>query len=434
MKVWLCTLQRAPTATSSWISTKGPTRVSIPDLAAVEVREAVDDHAVAEAAVPDQAVRRVVAGGGRASASGGHVRSLDLLETGVVRVWIDLANSPHPRIFGAIAARLEAAGATAVVTVRDHAQTAQLARERWPDAPVVGPPSGRGGRAARVRETAARARELIGWARGARPDVALSHNSYGQLAAAWRLGIPIVTAMDFEYQPANHLAFRLADRVLLPAVVPERVVRRQGARPAKTIRYPGFKEELYLEAPPVGRSVLAGLGLQRDDGAFVAVARAEAAGAAYHPRENPVFFDCVRRLVEREGATCVVLVRKEWQRLAFEEASLPRCVIPDEVVDGNALLAETDLFLGGGGTMTREAALLGIPTYSVLAGRRPAVDRALEAEGRLRYISMASELEPAAVGRSTPRSSEELREHAEAIADVFVGAVFDLGERGSARR
>ena len=36
----------------------------------------------------------------------------------------------------------------------------------------------------------------------------------------------------------------------------------------------------------------------------------------------------------------------------------------DKVVDGKALLRFTDVFIGSGGTMTAEAALMGIPTIS----------------------------------------------------------------------
>ena len=52
--------------------------------------------------------------------------------------------------------------------------------------------------------------------------------------------------MDFEHQPANHLAFRLATTVLVPELLPLRVIRRQGAVQAKVVRYPGLKEELYF--------------------------------------------------------------------------------------------------------------------------------------------------------------------------------------------
>src|SRR5579864_8865278 len=36
----------------------------------------------------------------------------------------------------------------------------------------------------------------------------------------------------------------------------------------------------------------------------------------------------------------------------------------DKVIDGKALLRFTDVFIGSGGTMTAEAALMGIPTIS----------------------------------------------------------------------
>ena len=36
--------------------------------------------------------------------------------------------------------------------------------------------------------------------------------------------------------------------------------------------------------------------------------------------------------------------------------------------------------------MTREAALMGVPTYSLFAGEQPAVDRELERQGLLRCL------------------------------------------------
>ena len=76
-------------------------------------------------------------------------------------------------------------------------------------------------------------RELRRWARAERPDVALSYNSYAQILAARSLGIPAVTGMDYEHQPLNHVAFRAAQRILLPEAVPASVVRRQGRGPAR---------------------------------------------------------------------------------------------------------------------------------------------------------------------------------------------------------
>src|SRR5438128_2581616 len=128
-----------------------------------------------------------------------------------MRIWIDLSNSPHPLLFGPIARRLEEAGHPVLITARDNAQTVELARERWSDIAVIGGVSPKG-RRAKAGAIWRRVTDLRRWAKTMLPDVALSHNSYAQVLAARTLRIPAVTAMDFEHQPANHIAFRLADR------------------------------------------------------------------------------------------------------------------------------------------------------------------------------------------------------------------------------
>ena len=149
-----------------------------------------------------------------------------------MRVWIDLSNSPHPLLFEPIARQLEASGAVVSVTARDNAQTVELARQRWRDVEVIGGPSPPG-RAAKGGSMLERVRALASWARRERPDVALSHNSYAQIVAARLLRIRVVTAMDYEHQPANHLAFRLADTVLLPAALESSRLRALGATRAR---------------------------------------------------------------------------------------------------------------------------------------------------------------------------------------------------------
>ncbi len=55
-----------------------------------------------------------------------------------MRVWIDIANSPHVGLFDPVVKHMRDRGRTLLLTARDHAQTAHLARERWPDVTVVG--------------------------------------------------------------------------------------------------------------------------------------------------------------------------------------------------------------------------------------------------------------------------------------------------------
>lgn len=344
-----------------------------------------------------------------------------------MKVWIDLANSPHPLLFAPIARRLEAEGAEVAITVRDHAQTGELALQRWPEAAVIGT-----GRLARPRAILGRARELGRWARRERPDVALSHNAYAQIVAARALRIRAVTAMDYEHQPANHLAFRAAQTILLPEAVPQRAVRRQGARPGKVIRYPGLKEEVYLADFEPDPGIESMLGLDRSGGLGLAAARAAPAGAAYHRAENPLFEQALRVLSERGEHLVVVLARHPEQRRAIAALGFERVVIPEAAVDGRSLLWAADLFVGAGGTMTREAALLGTPTYSIFSGPQAAVDVLLERRGLLTHLrdperlpagrpGLAGQVGPAAAGGRSGRL-EQLRLDGARIIEHFVAA------------
>src|SRR5262249_36432932 len=138
-----------------------------------------------------------------------------------VRVWIDLANTPHVPFFAPIRARLMERGHDVLLTARDFAQTVPQAAARGWSFETIGPHGG-SGLAAKGRTLAARAVSLSRFAAAARPDVAVGHNSYAQSLAARMRGVPSVTLMDYEHTPANHLSFRLADRVLVPSLLEPR--------------------------------------------------------------------------------------------------------------------------------------------------------------------------------------------------------------------
>ena len=341
--------------------------------------------------------------------------------TGPLEVWIDLANSPHPLLFAPVARRIEELGHRVLITARDHAQTVELARRTWPGLDVVGGPSPRD-RLGKARALLDRAAALRRWAADRRPHVALSHNSYAQIVAARAARIPAVTAMDFEHQPANHLAFRLAKLVLLPEALPATTTRRQGATRRKVRRYPGLKEALYLGDFEPDPGALAELGITRSNARALVVARTPPVRAIYHRFGNPLFADALRVIGRQPEVRCVVLPRYREQVRELREMNLANCAIPSSAIDSRSLMYEADLVIGAGGTMTREAALMGIPTFTLFAGRPPAVDRWLEQRGMLRRLTSPQQL--AAVGRRPrePHPIEELRSSGMTARDVFVEA------------
>jgi predicted glycosyltransferase len=335
-----------------------------------------------------------------------------------MRVWVDLANSPHPVLFAPVVRRLTELGAEVELTARDHAQTAALAVERWPDVEVIGGASPHGSQA-KAGGLLRRTLNLRRWARARRIDVALSHNSYAQLLAARSLGIPAVTGMDYEHQPANHIGFRCARRILVPTALPVPTLRRQGATAAKLVRYDGLKEELYLgEFVPDAR-VLERVGVDPKRDRALVVARTAPVGAAYHRAENPMLLRAVEWAARQDGVDVVVLARHPEQRSAIEALGLPTVRVPDAAIDGLSLTWHADLFLGAGGTMTREAALLGVRTYSVFAGRPAAVDRALEQRGLLLRLDSPQEIAQITRGTVARRASADVRAQGERLIELF---------------
>jgi len=79
--------------------------------------------------------------------------------------------------------------------------------------------------------------------------------------------------------------------------------------------------------------------------------------------------------------------------------------IPERPIDGRALLATVDFTIGAGGTMTRESALLGTPTYTVFLGKLAAVDAELIRLGRIVDLRDEGTL-PAVERRRTPTRAQ----------------------------
>lgn len=336
-----------------------------------------------------------------------------------MRIWIDLANSPHVALFRPVVDELRRRGWEPVLTAREHAQTVPLAARLWDDVEVVGGPSPAGG-AAKARAIAARAASLRSFARRARADVALSHGSYAQILAARAVGLPAVTMMDYEHQPANHLSFRVAARVLVPEAFPARALARFGASERKVRRYPGYKEELYLAGWRPDDDGLRGLG--SDDARVLAVMRPPPEGALYHRHGNRRFDEVLDAARGQPEVDVVLLPRNDEQRRRYGQ--LQRVTVLDGPVDGVALLLAADLTIGGGGTMSRESALLGTPTYTVFLGRLSAVDSALMREGRLRDLRAEGALPEF---RKKARSAERpLAERAAVILERIVAALEEV--------
>jgi len=332
----------------------------------------------------------------------------------MLRIWIDLANSPHVPFFNALRKEFLARGHEVEVSAREFAQTIELAESAGLSPVVIG---GHGGRELKDKagNLIGRARALRRWARGRRFDLAVSHNSYSQIIAARALWLQTVTLMDYEHQPANHLAFRLASRVIVPRAFPAAALRRYGASERKVRRYDGFKEDVYLADwhPGDGEKERLLKSLNASAEQVLIVVRPPARDALYHRFDNKLFDALLEHLLAQHGVRVVLLARNDAQREEFiTRHQSERIIAPHAALDGATLIATADLVVSAGGTMNREAAALGVPVATVYAGEWAAVDEQLVREGRLKRIRTQADIHALRISRkeaANPRRALNVR-------------------------
>jgi uncharacterized protein len=337
-----------------------------------------------------------------------------------MRIWIDLANSPHVPFFRALIPEFTNRGHHVEITARDFAETVALAEAALLNAETVG---GHGGKelSGKAGNLFTRALQLHEWMRGRHFDLAVSHNSYSQILSARARRLPTVTLMDYEHQPANHLAFRLATRVIVPAAFPVESLRRYGAKSKKVRRYSGTKEDVYLAdfQPDPGFSwQLNSIGVEPND--VLVVMRPPAVEALYHRFENQLFDDLLDKLCATDGVRIVLLARSNSQRKAYEARRSEKLIVPSSVLDGTNLIAASDLVISAGGTMNREAAALGVPAATIYAGKWAAVDEELCRTGRLIRISSAEDFVKIPVKKKVEREPRRATNVRSEVIDLIL--------------
>lgn len=321
------------------------------------------------------------------------------------KIWIDLENTPHIPFFKAIIRELEKRGQTAVVTARDAYQTCEMAARYGLTYTRIGHHYGRS-KLFKVWGLFARSVQLVPFALREKPFLALNHGSRTQTLASKLLRIPVVSIGDYEH--AAELFLWRASWEIVPDVIPQEHVHWQTK--GRIRKYSGIKEDVYVPDFRPDPSILAELGLKGDD--IIVTVRPPATEAHYHNPEAEVLFErFMDRVCKTQGVRAVLLPRSPIQAAEIN-AKWPqwflgrKVIIPDSVVEGLNLLWHSDLVVSGGGTMNREAAALGVPVYSIFRGRIGAVDRHLQAEGRLALIENVDQVHTKIALRARPKGSQ----------------------------
>jgi predicted glycosyltransferase len=237
------------------------------------------------------------------------------------------------------------------------------------------------------------------------PRLVVSASRSAALAAR-SLGVPSFVVCDYEH--VNLAVFRLSGSyILYPDVIGSDAFVARGFPHSRLIPFQGMKEDLSFAdvdlaaEPPVDFPELTSHELPR------ILFRPPAEESHYHRMESS---DVAQAVLQHFSSRddCIVLYspRYDWQIASlwrYEWKVLP--VVLQTAIPFVALLKSVDVVISGGGTMTREAAYLGVPAISIFHGAPSGVDAYLESLGRLIIIHELSDLERIDVrtlSKSTP--------------------------------
>lgn len=302
-----------------------------------------------------------------------------------MRIWIDMTNSPHVMFFAPIIKALEKEGHSILVTSREHSQTTELLRFHRINSIVIGKHAG----SSMIRKAflvPVRVFSLVGSMRGKRIDVCVVHQSFYGIIAAFLLGIK-KRIYIFDNERAfwqNFLAVPFATQVICPGAISQSRLFSMRLK-----KYPGIKESIYLSDFSPDRGILKKLGLSAKK--KIIVMRPEPYSAAYYSGKKNVLFPLIQDIIEKRPDWQVVLIpRDAEQRRGFNESFGKKIIVTEDAIDAPSLLYHAGAMIGAGGTMNREAAVLGVPVISLYGEKLLAVDKWLISQGFMKHAVSVS--------------------------------------------
>ncbi len=313
------------------------------------------------------------------------------MNVGNPTVWIDIDNPPQVQYLAPVAEELERRGFRVVITARDNAITHQLLRDRGTPFLPVGRAFGKQ-KWKKVSGVLGRALRLVLAVQGTSPKMILCASRSGALAARLR-GIPGFIICDYEHAELSSYT-KLGTYVAFPDSIDQEIFRSRGFASDRVLPFPGLKEHLTFHGRDIAsEETFRPFGL--DPAHAVVAFRPPAAEAHYYSSKSKVVYEALLdHLAARDDIHLVFLPRYSWQAEQLNCWNW-RCpvLVPENPIPPVSLLKGADLVISSGGTMLREAAFLGVPSYSIFQSAIGEVDKDLEAKGQLILIKGPEEFD-----------------------------------------
>ncbi len=311
-------------------------------------------------------------------------------EEKVLKVLIDILTPKQVMFFLELKKELKKRNIEVILLTRAYREVNDLLKRKKENVIVIGRHGGNV-LSEKLLASTERIRDLIPIFIKTKPDICISFSSPECSRVSYGLGIPHICISDSPHAVAvSKLSIPLSEKLISPKMIHKDNWTRYGINKEKIVQYNALDPWVWLKDFNPDYKILDKIGLNENH-PIVTIRLAEeyASYLLGNKSEKNISMEKLAKKLtsENKDIQVVIIPRYLNQIEKFKEIQNNKIIIMDSIVDGPSLLYYSNVFIGAGGTMSAEAALLGIPTFSCFPGKSYIIEQYLIEKGLIKRVT-----------------------------------------------
>ena len=276
-----------------------------------------------------------------------------------MKIWIDIL-TPKQLLFSEPIVERLGKKHNILCTSRKYEEVSKLAKIRHFDLVFVGKHGG-GNKKNKLKASIERIDKLSKKIQKFEPEVVISFGSPEAARISFGLGIKHIMFCDSPHANAvMKLTLPLIQKLFIPYVISKKEFSKYGINEKDIVQYKAIDAVVTMQRE-INEKIVSPFKNNNKKNILIRIEEEE---ASYTSKSNKIIPIIQKIVNDFKGENIVVLGRYTKQIVNLQKVIDSKVKIVKMSFDGKYLLNNTDIFIGSGGTMTAESALMGIPTIS----------------------------------------------------------------------
>jgi predicted glycosyltransferase len=276
-----------------------------------------------------------------------------------LKIWIDIL-TPKQLLFSESIVERLGVKHDLLCTSREYEEVSKLSKIRHFDLMFVGKHGG-GDKKTKLEASIERINKLLKKIEKFKPDLVISFGSPEAARISFGLGIKHIMFCDSPHANAvMRLTLPLIQKVLIPHIIPKKEFSKYGISKKNIVQYKAIDAVVTIKRE-INEKIASPFKNNNKKNILIRVEEEEAAYTSKSSKTIPIIQKIAN---DYKNENIIVLGRYTKQILNLQKVIGSKVKIIKMSFDGKYLLKNADIFIGSGGTMTAESALMGVPTIS----------------------------------------------------------------------